>query len=246
MASSHSPSPAPPLIVADRLTFRYAGKTVVSEASFSIPKGSTTGFLGANGAGKSSTMRMLAGFHVPASGNASIAGFDVALQRRQAQGMVGYLPEAASGFGHLTTTEFLRFCSESREISGNRAKRAIDRCCTELDLAYVMSTPLRHLSKGWRQRVWLAQALLHEPPALILDEPTDGLDPIQKRHIRQLITGLSTSRAIILSTHILEEAEQLCDRAIIINHGTIIADRPVADLVDDRGSLAPAFFRLVG
>ncbi len=204
------------------------------------------GFLGANGAGKSSTMRMLAGFRVPASGSASIAGFDVVRQRRQAQSMIGYLPEAAGGFGHLTATEFLRFCSETREISGNRAKQAIDRCCAELDLDNVMSTPLRHLSKGWRQRVWLAQALLHEPPALILDEPTDGLDPIQKRQIRQLIARLSPDRTIILSTHILEEAEQICDRAIIIDHGVIVADQPVADLVDDRGSLAASFFRLVG
>ncbi len=246
MASSDNPSPVPPLIIADRLTIRYNGKIAVSEVGFSIPKGSTVGFLGANGAGKSSTMRMLAGFRVPASGSASIAGFDVVRQRRQAQSMIGYLPEAAGGFGRLTTTEFLRFCSEAREISGNRAKQAIDRCCEELDLGNVMSTPLRHLSKGWRQRVWLAQALLHEPPALILDEPTDGLDPIQKRQIRKLITRLSTSRTIILSTHILEEAEQICDRAIIIHHGVIVADQPVADLVDDRGSLAASFFRLVG
>ncbi len=233
------------LIIADKLTIRYGGKTAVSEVSFSIPKGSTVGFLGANGAGKSSTMRMLAGFRVPASGNASIAGFDVVRQRRQAQSMTGYLPEAAGGFGRLTTTEFLTFCSEARGMSGHRAKQAIDRGCMELDLGSVMSTPLRHLSKGWRQRVWLTQALLHDPPALILDEPTDGLDPIQKHQIRNLITRLSTSRTIILSTHILEEAEQICDRAIIIDHGVIVADRAVADLVDDRGSLAPSFHRLV-
>ncbi len=234
------------LITADRLTFGYGSKTVVSEVSFSIPKGLTVGFLGANGAGKSSTMRMLSGFRVPASGSASIAGFDVVRQRRQAQSMIGYLPESPGGFGHLTTIEFLRFCSEAREISGNRGKQAIDRCCAELELDSVMSTPLRHLSKGWRQRVWLAQALLHEPPTLILDEPTDGLDPLQKRQIRKLITRLSCNRTIILSTHILEEAEQICDRAIIIDHGVIVADQLVTDLIDDRGSLSASFFSLVG
>ncbi len=246
MASSENPSPALPLVIANNLTFSYGSQTAVSGVSFTISRGSTVGFLGANGAGKSSTMRMLAGFRVPSSGYASIAGFDVVDQRRHAQGVIGYLPEAAGGFGRLTTTEFLRFCSEAREMSREQAKQAIDKCCAELDLGSVMSTPLRHLSKGWRQRVWLGQALLHDPQVLILDEPTDGLDPNQKRQIRKLITRLAADRAIILSTHILEEAEQICDRAIIIDHGVIVAERPVVDLVDDRGSLAPSFYGLAG
>lgn len=245
MASFESPSSTLPLIAADNLFMRYGSNTAVSGISFSVSKGSTVGFLGPNGAGKSSTMRMLVGFRTPTSGTVSITGFDVVRQRRQAQTLIGYLPETAGGFGHLTAMEFMRFCSEARGMSANQAKQAIDSTCAELDLGSVMSTSLRHLSKGWRQRVWLGQALLHDPEVLILDEPTDGLDPIQKHQIRNLIRKLSASRAIILSTHILEEAEQICDRAIIINHGTIVADQPVADLVDERGNLASSFYRLV-
>ena len=226
------------------LCMRYGTQTAVDSVSFSISKNSTVALLGPNGAGKSTTMRMLAGFSVPSRGTVAIAGHDILDERRQAQASIGYLPETVSGFGHLATVEFLSFCCGARGLRGPRRARAIEKVCEDIDLAPAMGTRLQWLSKGWRQRVWLAQALLHDPKVLILDEPTDGLDPIQKRSIRRLIKQLATTRAAILSTHILEEAEETCDRAIIIEQGRILVDDRIENLLDGKGRIAPLFYSL--
>ncbi len=226
------------------LVMRYGGKTVVNDLGFSIRENSTVGFLGPNGAGKSTTLRMLAGFRIPSSGKVSIASHDLRTERRQAQALIGYLPEVASGFGHLTTAEFLTWCCEARGLCGADCTHAIARVCRDIALAPVMGNSLRRLSKGWRQRVWLGQALLHAPKVLILDEPTDGLDPIQKRDIRRLIQHLAATCVIILSTHILEEAEEICDRVIIIDQGRILADQKIEDLPKEKGCLASLFYAL--
>jgi len=231
----------PAVVEVSGLCMRYGANLAVDRLSFSITENSTVAFLGPNGAGKSTVMRILAGFRVPQSGTAAIAGYNLLTQRRRAQAVVGYLPEAVGGFGHLTALELLTYCCEARAISGLRRARAIDRVCETLALGPVMTRRLRHLSKGWRQRAWLAQALVHDPGVLILDEPTDGLDPIQKLGIRRLIKRLAATRVIILSTHILEEAEQTCERALIIDRGRLVADGRVEELVDEKGRLAPLF-----
>lgn len=237
---SHSPAKTA-VVEVSGLCMRYGANLAVDHLSFSVTENSAVGFLGPNGAGKSTVMRILAGFRIPSSGTAAIAGHDLLTERRRAQAVVGYLPEAVGGFGHLTALELLTYCCEARGIGGSRRARAIDRVCENLGLEPVMARRLRHLSKGWRQRVWLAQALVHDPGVLILDEPTDGLDPIQKLGIRRLIKRLAATRVIILSTHILEEAEETCDRALIIDRGKLVADGRVEDLADEKGRLAPLF-----
>ena len=226
------------------LCMRYGSTTAVDRLSFSIAGPSTVGLLGPNGAGKSTVMRILAGFRIPSSGRAAIAGHDLLTARRRAQAVTGYLPETAGGLGRLTALELLTGCCDARGIRGPAARRAIGRVGEDLDLAPVLGKRLAALSKGWRQRVWLAQALVHDPRVLILDEPTDGLDPIQKRGIRRLIKQLAATRVIMLSTHILEEAETVCERALIIDHGRLLADARVEDLVDEKGRLAPLFHAL--
>lgn len=237
---SHFPAKTA-VVEVSALCMRYGAHTAVDHLSFSIAENSAVGFLGPNGAGKSTVMRILAGFRIPSSGTAAIAGHDLLTERRRAQAVVGYLPEAVGGFGHLTALELLTYCCEARGIGAPRRARAIDRVCENLALGPVMARRLRHLSKGWRQRVWLAQALVHDPRVLILDEPTDGLDPIQKLGIRRLIKRLAATRVIILSTHILEEAEETCERALIIDRGKLVADGRVEDLADEKGRLAPLF-----
>jgi ABC-2 type transport system ATP-binding protein len=224
----------------------FDGRTVLDGVSFTVEPGSVVGFLGPNGAGKTTTMRLLAGYLRPASGSALICRRDVCRQRRAAQALLGYLPEAAGGFANLTVREFLTFCGEARGIRGRALRMRIDAVCIETDLAAALDTPMGKLSKGWRQRAWFAQALLHDPPVLILDEPTDGLDPIQKSHVRALILRIAEHKAILLSTHILEEAEEVCSRAIIFVAGRIVADDTPQALGDEHGRLAATFGRLAG
>lgn len=234
------------LIEAHQLAKAFRGRVAVAGISFAVGPGSIVGFLGANGAGKSTTMRMLAGYLGADSGVARIAGFDVAQAPLEARRRLGYLPEAAAGFAELTVRELLIFVAEARGFRGLGRSRAIDRAVELTGLAGAMDRVMGTLSKGWRQRAWLAQAVLHDPPALILDEPTDGLDPLQKAHLRAVLAEMGRSKAILMSTHILEEAEQLCDRLIVIAAGRIVADASRAELVDASGRLAPAFARLVG
>ena len=217
---------------------------VVDGLSLKLEPDSVVGFLGPNGAGKTTTMRMVCGYLIPDRGTVRICGHDVSTQRCRAQMMLGYLPEAPSGFGRLTVNEFLMFCGEARGLSRQALRRAIDRTCQRVNLGEVLGRPLAELSKGWRQRAWLAQSILHEPQVLVLDEPTDGLDPNQKELIRALVREMKAGRTIVLSTHILEEAEELCDRAVVINRGRIVEDAKIGSLVDRSGRLATRFREL--
>lgn len=232
------------MIEATNLCKSFGRLRAVDQVSFRVAKGEVVGFLGANGAGKSTTMRLLTGYLTADGGSASICGFDVADASLDARAASGYLPEAAGGFANLTVGEFLAFSGESRGLWRSELGDAMIRVAGMVDLLTVMNRKMGELSKGWRQRAWFAQALLHDPPVLILDEPTDGLDPNQKDRVRQLIREVAKDKAIILSTHILEEAEELCDRVIVIADGRVVADEPRAQLVDGRGRLGPAFRRL--
>lgn len=216
----------------------------VNQLSLKLAPDSVVGFLGPNGAGKTTAMRMVCGYLIPDQGNVRICGHDVMTHRRQAQMRLGYLPEAPSGFGRLTVNEFLTFCGEARCLSQQALRLAIDRTCQRINLGEVLGRPMAELSKGWRQRAWLAQAILHEPEVLVLDEPTDGLDPNQKELVRALVREMKAGRTIVLSTHILEEAEELCDRAVVINQGTIVEDAKIDHLVDQSGRLASRFREL--
>jgi ABC-2 type transport system ATP-binding protein len=232
------------MIEAEHLCKRFAARVAVDDVSFTVAAGDVVGFLGPNGAGKSTTMRLLTGFLDPDAGQARICGNDIQRDRAAAQACLGYLPEAAGGFPNLTVREVLAFCGESRGLYGARLYAAIERACALIDLAPALDRPMRSLSKGWRQRAWLAQAILHDPPVLILDEPTDGLDPNQKLRVRALIRSVAASKAIILSTHILEEAEEICNRTIIIAAGHIVAQDATQNLADETGRIAASFHRL--
>ncbi len=234
------------MIEAENLSKQFAATRAVDGVSFSIGAGDVVGFLGPNGAGKSTAMRLLTGFLDADSGAARIHGHDVRTARRAAQSQFGYLPEAAGGFPNLTVREFLVFCGESRGFRGRVLVEAIARTSDLISLGSALDSAMKSLSKGWRQRAWLAQAILHDPPVLILDEPTDGLDPIQKQQVRNLIKAISPKKAIILSTHILEEAEEVCNRAIVITGGRIVADDTPANLADAHGRISQAFLELAG
>lgn len=229
------------MIEAKNLSKSFGTTRAARNVSFIVQPGDVVGFLGPNGAGKSTTMKMLAGALVPDRGSAEAGGFSVTSQRTQAQGCLGYMPEAAGGFSDLTVREFLTFCAEARQISNSDPQKIIEDVAERTQLSPALNKPMRTLSKGWRQRAWFTQAVLHEPAALILDEPTDGLDPGQKDHIRNYIREISSSTAIILSTHILQEAEELCNRVIIITEGIIVKDQPIGELLDEKGRLASAF-----
>ena len=234
------------MIEALGLTMRFGRRTVVERLSFRVGRGELCALLGRNGAGKTTTMRLLAGVLRPVEGSARITGHDVIAERCAAAASIGFLPEAAAGFSRLTVGEFLRFCGESRGLAGRVLGHAIDRVTERVHAREAQDAPMGELSKGWRQRAWLAQALLHDPPVLILDEPTDGLDPVERRRIRALLEDVSRDKAVLLSTHVLEEAEEIATRAILVARGRIVADDVPASLVDEGGRLAPAFHRLVG
>jgi ABC-2 type transport system ATP-binding protein len=202
----------------------------VDDVSFTVPQGEVLGFLGPNGAGKSTTMKMITGFLAPTAGTAIICGYDIATQPIAAKRHIGYLPEGAPAYPDMTPADFLDFIAHIRGFSGDEAMRRIGRVVEMIRIAEVMHQPIETLSKGFRRRVGVAQALLHDPDVLILDEPTDGLDPNQKYEMRTVITAMRPNKAIIISTHLLEEVEAVCSRAIIIAHGRILADGTPADL----------------
>ncbi|MGP0170554.1 ABC transporter ATP-binding protein [Pseudomonas sp. NCHU5208] len=206
------------------LTKRFAQHTAVDDLSFSVQPGEVLGFLGPNGAGKSTTMKMLTGFLAPTSGTASILGCDIQTQTLQAQRQIGYLPEGAPCYGDMTVRGFLEFIAEVRGFRGAEKKLRMQRAVAQLELDKVLEQSIETLSKGFKRRVGLAQAILHDPRVLILDEPTDGLDPNQKHQVRQLIQGLARDKIVIISTHILEEVTALCTRAVIIAQGRLLAD----------------------
>ena len=218
------------MIKADQLTRQFGSFCAVDRLSFEVSPGEVLGFLGPNGAGKSTTMKMITGFLQPTSGSVSIFGHDIERQPIQAKSMIGYLPEGAPAYGDMTVLAFLRFIGEIRGFSGAELKRRVARVVAQLDLKDVVAQPIHTLSKGYKRRVGLAQTLIHDPRILILDEPTDGLDPNQKQQVRELIQNLSDDKIVIVSTHILEEVTSVCSRAMIIANGQKVIDGTPAEL----------------
>lgn len=202
----------------------------VDGVSLAVKPGEVLGFLGPNGAGKSTTMKMAAGFLEPDAGRASICGHDVLARSRAARRALGYLPEGAPAYGEMTPLSFLGFCASVRGLSGSAARQAIERAVERAGLTRAVDQTIDTLSKGYKRRVGIAQAILHDPPVLILDEPTDGLDPNQKHEVRKLINELKPGRAIVISTHILEEVDAVCSRAVIIDRGRLVADGTAEEL----------------
>jgi ABC-2 type transport system ATP-binding protein len=212
------------MIKTEHLSKRYETVTAVEDVTFEVRPGEVLGFLGPNGAGKTTTMRMLAGFVTPTSGNASICGHDVETEPLAAKERLGYLPEGAPSYGEMRVRHFLEFIADLRRLEGSRRRARLDYVIERLQLASVLEQSIETLSKGFRRRVGLAQAIIHDPPVLILDEPTDGLDPNQKFEVRTLINEMARDKIIVISTHILEEVDAVCTRAIIIARGRIVAD----------------------
>ena len=234
------------MIEVDQLTKQFGSKRAVDNLSFTVAKGEVLGFLGPNGAGKSTTMRMITGFIPPTSGDAKVCGISVIDSPTAAKTKIGYLPESAPLYNDMTVTGFLKFCANVRGITGSARKDAVERAIETCFLGQVASQSIDTLSKGYRHRTCLAQALLHDPDVLILDEPTDGLDPNQKYEVRQLIKRLGQTKAILFSTHILEEVEAACTRAVIVDRGKIVADGTPAELLaqSGTGSLTDLFRRV--
>jgi ABC-2 type transport system ATP-binding protein len=218
------------MIKTEHLTKRYESLMAVDDVTFTVSPGEVLGFLGPNGAGKTTTMRMLAGFVTPSSGRASICGHDVETDPLRAKASLGYLPEGAPSYGEMTVSHFLNFVADLRQLEGARRKERLGHVIDRLQLEKVLQQTIETLSKGFRRRVGLAQAMIHDPPVLILDEPTDGLDPNQKHEVRTLINDMARDKIIVISTHILEEVDAVCTRAIIIARGRIVADDSPAKL----------------
>lgn len=218
------------MITVKELTKKYARTTAVDHVSFEVQKGQIVGFLGPNGAGKTTSMRMLTCFLPPTSGSATVAGFDVLEQPLEVKKHIGYLPETPPLYPEMETTEYLKFVGKLKGLSGSELNKRVDYVCERCAVADVKTKLLGKLSKGYRQRVGLAQAIIHNPDVLILDEPTAGLDPKQINETRELIRGLAGDHTIILSTHILPEVEQTCQQVIIINKGRLVATDSVRNL----------------
>ncbi|MBL0028032.1 MAG: ATP-binding cassette domain-containing protein [Rhodanobacteraceae bacterium] len=218
------------MIETRNLSKRYGEFVAVDRISFRVEPGQVLGFLGPNGAGKSTTMKMLAGFLTPSDGSASICGHDVVESALAAKRLVGYLPEGAPSYGEMTVHGFLEFIADIRGLSGEQRRRQLDDAIGRLSLQGVVQQSIETLSKGFKRRVGLAQAILHDPKVLVLDEPTDGLDPNQKHEVRALIQAMAKDKTIIVSTHILEEVHAVCNRAIIIARGKVLADDTPAAL----------------
>src|SRR4051812_9558620 len=218
------------MITVSDLTKRYARHTAVDNISFNVEKGQIVGFLGPNGAGKTTTMRILTCFMPPTSGTAHVAGFDVLEQPLEVKKRIGYLPENPPLYPEMSTTEYLSFVGSLKGLSGAELRQRIDYVADRCAIADVRDKLLGKLSKGYRQRVGLAQAIIHNPDVLILDEPTAGLDPKQINETRDLIKSLAGDHTIVLSTHILPEVEQICQQVIIINKGKLVATDSVNNL----------------
>jgi ABC-2 type transport system ATP-binding protein len=218
------------MIEADRLTRCYGRLTAVDALSLRAEPGQVLGLLGPNGAGKSTAMRMIAGFLAPTAGSARVCGHDVRREPLKAKRALGYLPEGAPSYGEMTVREFLVFIARVRALPPEVGRRRFDEVVARLQLEEVLEQCIDTLSKGLRRRVGLAQAILHDPPVLMLDEPTDGLDPNQKHAVRQLIDAMARERTILISTHLLEEVHALCNRVVIIARGKLLADATPAEL----------------
>ena len=218
------------MIQVDTLRKEFGSKVAVDGVTFEVKKGEVLGFLGPNGAGKSTTMRMVTGYFKPTAGSVKVGGVDIWENPEEAKRFIGYLPENAPLYSDMTVASFLGFCAEMRGLSGAERDKAIDRVLDTCFLQNVRNQSVDTLSKGYRHRTCLAQSIIHDPDVLILDEPTDGLDPNQKHEVRGLIKRMGETKAIIFSTHILEEVEAACSRAIIIDRGKVVADGTPAQL----------------
>lgn len=218
------------MIEIKQLVKRFGYSTAVNNVTFSVGSGEVLGFLGPNGAGKSTTMKMITGFLTPDAGSISVCGLDITNDPVDVKRMIGYLPEGAPCYGDMTVQQFLRFIAEVRGFKRGEKTARIDHVVSQLQLVSVLHQTIDTLSKGFKRRVGLAQAIMHDPKVLVLDEPTDGLDPNQKQQVRELIRNLSKDKIVIISTHILEEVMAVCSRAIIIHHGEIVADATPAAL----------------
>jgi ABC-2 type transport system ATP-binding protein len=223
---------------------KYFGEFMaIKDITFSVPQGQIVAFLGPNGAGKTTTMRILTGFLGPSSGSARIAGLDVNRDRLEAAKRLGYLPENGPLYENMTPLELLQFFGEARGLIDMKLKSRIDTVVDQCALQTVLEKPIGKLSRGYRQRVGLAQALLHDPEVLIMDEPTAGLDPNQIRDFRDNITNLAHSKTILLSTHILQEVEAVADRVLLVHDGRMVFDGSPADLKRER-SIEESFYKL--
>jgi ABC-2 type transport system ATP-binding protein len=241
------------MIDVKNLVRRFGPFTAVDGVSFGVGKGEVVGFLGPNGAGKSTTMKMITGFLTPTSGSISVGGHDVQAAPIAAKRVLGYLPEGAPAYPDMTPRQFLSFIADIRRMAGPERKRRMEQVVEQVHITEVLDQPIDTLSKGFKRRVGLAQAILHDPPILVLDEPTDGLDPNQKHEVRNLIGTMAADKAIIISTHILEEVEAICTRAMVIARGRLVAEGwPESDhwmlggLRVEPGRLDAAFRQLTG
>jgi len=230
------------MIEVRNLTKLYGEIAAVRDASFSVAQGQILGFLGPNGAGKTTTMRIITGFMPATSGTVNVAGFDVFTQSAEVRRRIGYLPENPPLYSDMTVSAYLRFVGRIKGLSRTEVADSMDRVVEACGLREVTQRLVGHLSKGFKQRVGLAQALIHDPPVLILDEPTIGLDPKQIIEIRTLIRQLAGQRTVVLSTHILPEVSQICEKVVIINQGRIALERNLAELRAE-GSLEDVFLR---
>jgi len=243
-------SESAPAIEARGLAKRYGDVVAVDEISFEVARGEVVGLLGPNGAGKTTTMRMLTGFLPASDGSARIAGHDIFSEPLAARRSVGYLPETPPLYPEMTVESYVRHVASLKDVARAARKEAVDRALERCGLGEVRRRVIRDLSKGFRQRVGLAQAIVHDPPVLILDEPTVGLDPIQIREIRGLIADLaapgqgSRQQTVLLSTHILPEVSAICSRVILIHRGRKVIDQPLAELVAEGNSLEEVFGRV--
>ncbi|MDP6097051.1 MAG: ABC transporter ATP-binding protein [Gammaproteobacteria bacterium] len=218
------------MIEINRLTKKFDQVVAVEDLTFDVGEGEVLGFLGPNGAGKSTTMKVITGFLSPTSGTVKIDGFDISENPMEAKSLIGYLPEGAPSYGDMTTLEFLNFVAQIRGYRGDEITLRVNHVVAEVALESVAHQTIDTLSKGFKRRVGLAQAIMHDPKVLILDEPTDGLDPNQKHHVRELIKNLAKDKIVVISTHILEEVTAVCSRAIIISEGRIVVDGTPAEL----------------
>ena len=231
------------MIAAESVSKYYGSFVAIEDITFTIPEGEVVAFLGPNGAGKTTTMKILSGFVAPSNGRVAIAGLDVATERLAASRQLGYLPENGPLFDDMTPLELLRFFGEARGMTGPTLTEQLERVSAECALELVLEKPIGKLSRGYRQRVGLAQALLHDPQVLIMDEPTAGLDPNQIRDFRQNIRELGRTKTILISTHILQEVEAVADRVLLIHNGRLRFDGSPADLRQD-GSIEQKFYEL--
>ncbi len=237
------------LIEVDGLTKAFGSVAAVNGVTFHVNRGEVLGFLGPNGAGKSTTMRMITGYLTPTSGTARIGGADVRTEPKAVKQKIGYLPEGAPLYGDMTPESYLDFSARIRHMNAADRARSVKHVIARLQLEEVLCRRIETLSKGFKRRLGLAQALLHDPEVLILDEPTDGLDPNQKHAVRQLINDISKDKAIIISTHLLEEVDAICDRAIIIDHGVLVGEGTPAELqarADNHNAVAIALASSLG